>query len=62
MTLTAEQIIQQAAEMLRQQNQFKAGMSPVSHTTAYMTDGSVQSYTQIEVTRRPDGVWEMAQE
>jgi hypothetical protein len=61
MTLTPGQIIQQAAEMLRQQNQFTAGMSPVSHTTAYMTDGSVQSYTQITAHRRPDGVWEMAE-
>lgn len=60
--MTPDEIIRQAAEMLRQQNQFKAGLSPVSHTTQYMTDGSVVSFTQIEASRRPDGVWQMAQE
>ncbi len=32
---------------------------PVRHTTCYMRDGSVQSYTEVDLRRRPDGVWEM---
>lgn len=41
-------------------NAFMEGLfGAVKHTTAYMRDGSVEQFTQIDLRRRPDGVWEL---
>lgn len=57
--MTNEEIVRLAAEMIGQSNDYCAPkVGPVSYHHNQMRDGSVQRYTQIEMTKRGN-VWEL---